>query len=390
MNGPQKRSQRARSWGRRFLTLYRGAALLLLNTVILLCFVEMVALGVRLRRDEAGTYLDSFEARAALPYYADQDWGRTYWQEFERLENEHQRYFPYVGWRRPAFDGETITVRSDGTRITPGASCEPGAYSVHVYGGSTVWGTWSPDFATIPAYLQAGLTAQHSGPVCVENYGESAYVSTQDVILFLLNLQRGRIPDVAIFYGGANDLAAATQSGQPAVHHNFADIAERFESSPGALLDLLANTSAGRLVRDALDGTTRHPQDRELGAREDTLARSVAETYLANVELAEALGRAYGVRILFAWRPGIDIGAKPLTRGESLMRRELADQIDPELAAGAHARIAQAADERPALIDLGGIFDDVETGIWIDGLHVTPAGNERIAAALLDVLAEDP
>lgn len=37
-----------------------------------------------------------------------------------------------------------------------------------------------------------------------------------------------------------------------------------------------------------------------------------------------------------------------------------------------------------------GRVPDVATGIWIDGLHVTPAGNERIAAELLDVLAAAP
>jgi lysophospholipase L1-like esterase len=94
--------------------------------------------------------------------------------------------------------------------------------------------------------------------------------------------------------------------------------------------------------------------------------------------------------VFFFWRPGIDIGAKPLTREEQAMRDELAadDRIDPALSADVQQRITQAASV-PALTDLSAIFDGIDTLIWIDGLHVTPEGNRLIAAAVLEVIAPE-
>lgn len=39
-----------------------------------------------------------------------------------------------------------------------------------------MWGTGSPDWGTIPAFLQSGLQALKGGPVCVVNFGESGWV----------------------------------------------------------------------------------------------------------------------------------------------------------------------------------------------------------------------
>ena len=63
-----------------------------------------------------------------------------------------------------------------------------------------MWGTGSPTWGTISANLQKGLEKLRPGLVCVMNYAESAYVSTQDIIMLLLQLQSGNVPDVVLFY----------------------------------------------------------------------------------------------------------------------------------------------------------------------------------------------
>src|SRR5262245_38830380 len=115
------------------------------------------------------------------------------------------------------------------------AWCAAGSYKVFVFGGSTIWGTgspWrtgSPDWGTIPAYLQAGLAKRETRPVCVVNFGESAYVSSQSVIMLLTRLHAGDVPDLTLFYDGPNDVYAAFQSGRPTVHENVGSIARIFE-----------------------------------------------------------------------------------------------------------------------------------------------------------------
>jgi hypothetical protein len=67
----------------------------------------------------------------------------------------------------------------------------------------------APDWGTIPAYLQEELEERFNGAVCVVNYGEDGFASTQEVILLLIELQRGNVPDAVIFYDGVNDVTAA-------------------------------------------------------------------------------------------------------------------------------------------------------------------------------------
>jgi acyl-CoA synthetase (AMP-forming)/AMP-acid ligase II len=107
----------------------------------------------------------------------------------------------------------------------------PNALKVFTFGGSPMWGTGSPDWSTIPAYLRIELEEARRRPLCIMNFGESAYVSTQSVIELMLQLQAGNVPDIAIFTDGVNDIFTGYQSGKAGIHQNFEQIAARLEGT---------------------------------------------------------------------------------------------------------------------------------------------------------------
>ena len=84
--------------------------------------------------------------------------------------------------------------------MTPGADCSAKSFKVFTFGASEMWGTGSPNWGTIPAHLQKGLEKLRQGPVCVTNFAESAYVSMQGVMMLLMQLRSGNVPDVVLFY----------------------------------------------------------------------------------------------------------------------------------------------------------------------------------------------
>src|SRR6185295_4216642 len=88
---------------------------------------------------------------------------------------------PFVGFRRPPYQSKTVNVDSKGRRATPGADCRPGSFKLFVYGGSTVWGTGSPDWGTIPGHLQRLLAGRFGGRLCVVNFGEGAWNTNQEL-----------------------------------------------------------------------------------------------------------------------------------------------------------------------------------------------------------------
>ncbi|MBZ0308358.1 MAG: SGNH/GDSL hydrolase family protein, partial [Anaerolineae bacterium] len=191
--------------GKKFPAFYRGLGLILLNTLVFILLIEIgfgVIAKVISTEDEP-----EVTGWRALPYYQEKPWGDVYWEE-DTISRQLQ-YDPFVAWKSPAFQGTQITVNENQYRVTPGSDCQPDSYTVFVFGGSTIFGTGSPDWGTIPAYLQQGLSENSGRPVCVVNFGQLGYVAAQEEIELMRQLQAGNLPDLVIFYNGVNDVYSA-------------------------------------------------------------------------------------------------------------------------------------------------------------------------------------
>jgi hypothetical protein len=377
----------------RIVKVYQTIAILLLNTIVLLIILEISAgvLSWVISTDEDTAPPANFKLN--LSYYQSQDWSRQYWREFNAAEK--YRYQPFVGWRRPPFEGETIHVDETGRRVTPNADCQEGAYTVFAFGGSTMWGTGAPDWGTIPAYLQQQLDEQRDQPVCVINFGQSAYVSSQSLIELFLQLKAGNIPDLAVFYDGTNDVFAAYQSGRADAHQNLRQLEEVFlgkqkQSLPDHISETLRQQSY--LIR-LIDRYLAEDEESEknlityqtMGVDAETLAGAVVDNYLANYAFVETLSAAYSFDFAFFWQPALPVSQKPLTPEE----QAFAEKLDPDLVALYTATYQRIESQNlPHLIDLSGVLDDSEESLWIDFTHITPVGNQIVAEAMLNVLAQ--
>src|SRR5262249_39592054 len=203
-----------RRFGDKIARSYKVVALLTLNALVLFAGFELVAgttLKLRSFPNRDQQLVGDGRPRETISYYSSKDWAQTYWHE-HRLSGK-QRFYPYVGWRRAPFKGKTIVIDENGLRSTPGADCRAGSFKVFTFGESSMWGPGSPDWGTIPANVQKGLEKIRQGPVCVMNFAEAGYVSTQDVIMLSLQLRSGNIPDLVLFYSISGDIVAANQSG---------------------------------------------------------------------------------------------------------------------------------------------------------------------------------
>jgi lysophospholipase L1-like esterase len=368
---------------------YKAAALVTLNTLILFVCLELAATFVAKIWKEPDPDGDEQSPRAHTSYYASQAWAKQYWKEFAL--SRPGLYRNYVLWRRSPFTGEFININRDGIRSTPGADCSANAYKVFTFGGSTLWGTGSPDWGTIPAYLQADFNAPKHGPVCVVNFGESGYVSTQSVIQLMLELQSGNIPGLVIFYEGANDVYAAYQSGR-STHQNANQIAAKLNKSRPQFVTWIESTSSFRLSERLMTNLRQKPRDgtelvtyKTMGIDTATLTNSMVETYIGNYEIVNALAQKYGFGSLFFWQPQIAVGEKSLTSEELEMRREL-DPVLIEFYQSVYHRVQQVAKKYENLYYIADTFDSANSQIYIDQVHVTPVGNRLIAERIFRVI----
>jgi len=285
--------------------------------------------------------------------------------------------------------------------LTPGADCSAKSFKVFTFGESTMWGTGSPNWGTIPANLQKGLEKLRQGPVCVMNFAESAYVSTQDVIMLLVQLRSGNVPDLVLFYSIGGDIAAAYQSGRAGVPANLDQIAARFErrQERSAFVDQLRSTYAYSLI-DQLIGklTIANPQQKEptpselvtyesMGIDASKLSDLIMQDYLGNYKIVSALAQKYGFKYFFFLVPQVSLSNKPLTPEEQEMKHRAESEAEfYKLNTAVYRTIEREFSKYQNLYSMAHIFDHYDSLIWIDDGHVTPIGNQLIAERMLDVI----
>ena len=382
---------------------YKAVAILALNALLLLAAFELATRGISkiwsAFSKPSEQLVGEGEARETVSYYASQDWAKQFWHEFRQTRRQH--YYPYVGWRRAPFNGKTIQIDQNGIRVTPGADCSAASFKVFTFGGSTMWGTGSPSWGTIPAYLQSGLEKLRRGPVCVMNFGETAYVSTQDVIMLQLQLRSGNVPDVAIFYSVSGDVYAAYQSGRAGLPMNLDQMATKFEmtKSPPTMVELLTSSQSYSVIEDLTSKLTiADPRQGERAASElvtyeskgievSKLSDAIVQNYFENYKIVKSLAQTYGFKYFFFVQPHVARGSKSLTSEEQDMKQKLQKDIPLYKLLTA---VYQTLDLRSAtyqnLHTIDHVFDGDNALIWIDAFHVTPVGNQLLAQKMLDVI----
>ena len=369
---------------------YRAVALLVLNAFIILVgleFTSRIALGIRsfLPREEALP-----DPRAASSYYVTEAWAHQYWREF--LQSRKTQYHPYTVWRRAPFKGKTINIDERGIRVTPGNDCGPSSLKVFTFGGSPMWGTGSPDWTTIPAYLLAEFHEDTGRPVCILNFGESGYVSTQSVIELIQQLHSGNIPDIAIFTDGGNDIYTGYQSGQSGVHENLDMLAARMErrEEPGLGSQILGSFILYSLISDQVQRLSAPKAQKLLtyeSARIDTgkLTKSIVQTYLGNCDIVRSMAQKFGFDYFFFWPPHLSVGKKVLTEEEKTLLRGLDPTLE-KLSKSVYESVEPLIPKYDNFHSLTDIFDDQQSLIWLDDSHVTPLGNRLIAKRIQQVI----
>jgi lysophospholipase L1-like esterase len=299
------------------------------------------------------------------------------------------RYEPYVVWRVAPFAGEYLNISSEGERAASSAECQRGSYEILVFGGSAVWGWGVPDESTIPWLLREELARRHDRPICVRNLGQNAYVSTQEVIGLIRHLQQGPVPDLVIFYDGWNDLNQFVRSARRGVHAQVDRIASRFEGPDRSpLRELLSTTRTAELITRV---ARRRPEPRfpTLGVQQEGLpgaVRAIVSTYLTNYAIVEALAASFDFEFVFLWQPAPHQGDyEPTDEERAILQRD-----DPTLTA-----VASAVYEEVETLSLryehlyympGKILNGIPAGVWVDRIHLTPAGNRLAADHIAEVL----
>lgn len=297
---------------------------------------------------------------------------QAFWQEQSKTR---VRWLPYSYWTVAPIAGKYINISENGLRQTPDyAQSSPESPIIAIFGGSTVWGEGARDNYTIPAQLAKQLFEQNV-LAHVVNYGQTGYVSAQDLILFQMQLINGNIPDVAIFYGGFNDVLSAYTQGISGI--TLQESARASDSENGRALrggQALLSPIVAPLSPEALALTTVF----------DSTPEAVTTRYLNTLSLVKTLAEKYNVKVLFVWQPHI-LDKTPLVGIEQIAyeRMETERAGFSDLYRQVDALVRTHAQAESDWLYLGDLFTQDERPLFYDLIHITEHGNLTVAESLL-------
>jgi lysophospholipase L1-like esterase len=258
-------------------------------------------------------------------------------------------------------------------------------------GGSTLWGTGSEDWQTIPSFVAKFLNEQIPLSI-VYNYAETGHVSSQELNRLISEIKKGNIPDLVIFYDGINDANSGARMLGALQTPSYHDYMERFErvfkiNKFMYFMEILKTTYTYRafvlLKRKLLPD---YEEIWEKTIKEEQKRQSIEKTvkYLVgNYKIASAIGKMYGFEVIVILQPYLNANNKILQNYEKQMLsngRTVIDDTYAEL-----KKIGRL--ENPFMTyDLSGIFKTIDDPIYIDWAHIGPQGNYYVAKKIAEII----
>jgi hypothetical protein len=337
--------------------------ILFLNVLAFVALLGSILVIGAIVQDVDGQISLKTEKRSRLEVYKDTPWAARHFQEFRSLKSSYE---DFIGWRRQPFSGETITIDEEGYRFTPWPAGKPSEQVIHVYGGSTVWGTGADDASTIPARLSE-ITGKRAF-----NFGESGYVAHQSLNLLMKNFALGQKPEFVIFYDGVNDVSLKCRS-----EISFFGTAQEQR--------LKTLTTESRVLRLIVTGlglssftSVTSPYDCDTNPQK---ANHIADMLVLDWLAAKQLSEVQGARFIGILQPVSYLG-RP-NAGYLVQDEQLKKQF--EIVYPLFRR--KLAERNISYTDLSAIFDDGPQ-VYIDFCHVTPEGNSIVASRISQIMGQ--
>jgi len=354
-------------------------------TLLLLICIEILSsliLAVVLTIENSG-----YDRRVNANAYIEQDklWLEDYYKEFHQ---QHISWEPYVYWRYTPYKGHYINIDEKGLRRTWNTGISR-RKRIFVFGGSTVWGTGVRDDFTIPSFISRILSLEKGLNVEVINFGQSGYVTTQEIIALLRLLQNGQIPDLVIFYDGINDSFSAFQSREAGIPQNEFNRYAEFNSGRSILLsarNLIVNSATLRGMKGFMNRLKRKRIiDESMSLSNNTsnfnklLYDKVVEVYQANIRYANQIAREFKFKTLFYWQPTV------FTKGDNKSSYENVQELTRFEVRDEFLRVNKIIGKitHSNFTDLSNIFKDYKEPLYVDEFHLGEKGNELIARCMV-------
>ena len=331
---------------------------------------------------------------------------------------DRHAYKPYKVWSRRPFTGTLVNVDEEGNRFTLHNSGREDALKVWMFGGSTTWGWGAPDGQTIASHLARIFNEEWGVDAHVTNFGEGAFVSTQEVVALIRALHKGGRPGLVLFYDGINDSSVNSQwPEEHGAHSQLATIANRVERKGSALgrnavdepeirpwlrslgLYRVAQFAKRKLGLESTDLGQIPDPDAAPGVPTDTLeqlTQLALSVWLENYKLTTALANEYGFNHVFTWQPTLWTEWKPLDPSEERLLPGIWKDFHSNRALSTIVATSKAIRQNVQgtngyehVYDITHVFQNVVEPVFVDETHLSGPGNRIVAERIFEIFKQE-
>jgi lysophospholipase L1-like esterase len=209
---------------------------------------------------------------------------------------------------RAVYDPYALFLQSPSPRPTVGNSIsqQPAMNrTIWMFGGSTMRGATDYDARTIPSFVSSYLNAHGNGlHFNVLNFGIDSFNSLlESKYLEKALIERKSLPNVIVFYDGANDVAYFAQYRTPYGHYGYRrmrGLIDSYYSNWFGLFKVVNVAIYASFTRELYDKLHEallpvNPTSPEL--------RKMADMTAARYDFINKLANAFGMKFLLVWQP---------------------------------------------------------------------------------------
>jgi hypothetical protein len=309
----------------------------------------------------------------------------NYWIYGQFRDGDPIRYDPYA-----------LFVRYDGPRPTthnPTAADPGNCRIIWLFGGSTMNGPNPHDDKTIPSFLAQILNREEPRvPAYLVNFGEPSFNSLMETkYLQKMLIESPALPQVIVFYDGANDCAYFAQNRTPYAHHGYRRLRGMVESYHQSLFGLFKPLNAALYASFTREFYDKIRQGLLPIAADSPVLRQMVDLTEKRYDYIQKVAGAFGAKFLLFWQPcwWVENGrvAPEVRDGEHLVAGSLsALRHNFEVTYDA---LAARLKDKPFFIDFRNVLcARTEPMYEPDGIHLEDAGSQMVARAMGRILKE--
>ena len=293
------------------------------NFIVFICLISVIITGSSITIDIYKYFKSinpnkSFEQHT-LPNYINQPWAEKHFIEYYNLG---LTYYDYIIWKRDDFKGETITIKN-GYRLNNSEEDFKLEKDIWVFGGSTIWGTGTRDYETIPALIE-----KKTGTSTL-NLGETGYTSSQQLNLLIKNMIKHN-PKIIIFYDGVNEVFSKCKKENNYFsalrEKRIQDLLKKNETNFQIILKptfKIINFLKRKILRKDTSNNQEKEFDCDINIRK---SEDIAKTLVSNWEIVKSISQQNGIKFIPILQPTA-FSTKSLTNHLSL-NEELKSQYE--------------------------------------------------------------